>query len=441
MIDSIDQDEIVRQLEHGHGDQAYGGIPHTMTRFLTPAMQAGNYPVGYDPAKARALLEEAGYRPGPDGIMQKDGKRLSFVYLEEAGTDAVQELDETLQQDFRSVGIEMKMQIIEFNQLLALMGGPPDGWEATGVGQPTQDYPSGESQYKTGSYQNQGGYSDPTMDKLIEANVDEPGMENLYAYETYLSAQQPVIFGPRERPVILVRNRPAWHDGFPQSKRDVRTGPALLHGERLMIRMIATRLASSTLSIVILVTLVFVMVHLTPGGPAYSILGQKATAASVAEINARLGLNVPIWQQYAVWWWHLAHGQLGYSYLLSRPVGALLWQYELNTLVFYSISITLSTLLSIVLGLIQGVYYGRWPARIIGAFQLGFYALPPFFVAAMLVLWFAVGLKILPANGIVDLREANPRHRQLCRPSGAAGDHHHLAHGMLAVALFRRGGA
>jgi len=128
----------------------------------------------------------------------------------------------------------------------------------------------------------------------------------------------------------------------------------------------------------------------------------------VAEVNARLGLNVPIWTQYGLWWWHLAHGQLGYSYLLSRPVGALLWQYEINTLVFYSLSIIISTLLSIALGLIQGVYYGRWPARIIGGLQLGFYALPPFFVAAMLVLWFAVGLKILPANGIVDLREVNP---------------------------------
>ena len=121
-----------------------------------------------------------------------------------------------------------------------------------------------------------------------------------------------------------------------------------------MIRMVTTRLASSSLSIVILVTLVFFMVHLTPGGPAYSILGQKATAASVAEVNARLGLNVPIWSQYGLWWWHLAHGQLGYSYLLSRPVGSLLWQYEINTLVFYSLSIVISTLLSIALGLIQG---------------------------------------------------------------------------------------
>ena len=136
-----------------------------------------------------------------------------------------------------------------------------------------------------------------------------------------------------------------------------------------MIKMICRRLASSSLSIFILVTLVFFMAHLTPGGPAYSILGQKATAVSVAQLNARLGLDHPLWQQYAVWWWHLVHGQLGYSYLLNRPVGALLWQYEVNTLVFYTTAIVVSTALSILLGLVQGVYFNRWPAKLVGGFQ------------------------------------------------------------------------
>jgi peptide/nickel transport system permease protein len=175
-----------------------------------------------------------------------------------------------------------------------------------------------------------------------------------------------------------------------------------------MIRMLATRIASSFLSIVILVTLVFFMAHLTPGGPAYSILGMKATAASVANLNAKLGLDVPIWKQYLLWWAHLFEGKLGYSYLLSRPVGQLLWQYEINTFVFYTVSIVVSTILSILLGLIQGVYFGRWPAKLIGGLQLGFYALPPFFVAAMLVLWFSVGLHWLPASGITDLRALHP---------------------------------
>ena len=175
-----------------------------------------------------------------------------------------------------------------------------------------------------------------------------------------------------------------------------------------MIKMVTTRLASSTLTIFILVTMVFFMVHLTPGGPAYSILGQKATAASVANLNARLGLDQPLLKQYGIWWWHLAQGQLGYSYLLNRPVGQLLWQYELNTLVFYTVSIVVSTVLSILLGLVQGVYFGRWPAKIIGGLQLGFYALPAFFVAAMLVLWFSVDLPWLPASGITNLRLPSP---------------------------------
>lgn len=177
---------------------------------------------------------------------------------------------------------------------------------------------------------------------------------------------------------------------------------------RRTMSMVARRLASSGLSLLILVTLVFFMAHLTPGGPAYSILGQKATPDSVAQLNTRLGLDQNLGVQYGKWCWHLLHGQLGYSYLLNRPVSALLWTYEKNTLILYSLAIALSTVLSILLGLVQGVYFGRWPGAVIGAFQLGFYALPSFFVAAMLVLWFAVDLRWLPAGGIVDLRLEHP---------------------------------
>jgi peptide/nickel transport system substrate-binding protein len=207
MQDAIDQDAIVRGLDKGYGDAAYGPIPHSFVQFLTPEMRAGKYPVGYDPAKARALLKAAGFTPGPDGIMRKNGQRLSFTYLEETGTDAIIELDEILQADFRAVGIEMKVHLTEFNQIMALMNGPPTGWQATGFGQPVQSYPSGEGQFATGANQNQEGYSDPEMDRLIAENTEKPDIKYLFAYETYASAQQPVIFTPRLRPVVLVRDR------------------------------------------------------------------------------------------------------------------------------------------------------------------------------------------------------------------------------------------
>ncbi len=168
------------------------------------------------------------------------------------------------------------------------------------------------------------------------------------------------------------------------------------------------RLLGSAVSILLLVTLVFFLAHLTPGGPAFSILGQKATPESVAAGNGRGGRSAPLLAQYAVWWAHLLRGNLGYSYLLNRPVGSLLWDYEINTLVFYSIAICLSTVLAILLGMAQGVWYGRWQAKAIGAFQLVFYATPPFFTAAILVLCFAVGLHWLPASGIANPRLAHP---------------------------------
>lgn len=172
--------------------------------------------------------------------------------------------------------------------------------------------------------------------------------------------------------------------------------------------MAARRLASGAVSVFLLVTLVFFLAHLTPGGPAYSILGQKSTPGAVAALNARLGLDTSLPKQYGLWWWHLLHGQLGYSYLLNRPVGALLRDYEVNTLILYVLAIFLSTVLAILLGLAQGVWHGRWPARCIGAFQLIFYATPSFFIAAMLVLWFAVALRWLPAGGMGNPRLAHP---------------------------------
>ncbi|MDD2876635.1 MAG: ABC transporter permease [Acidiphilium sp.] len=193
-----------------------------------------------------------------------------------------------------------------------------------------------------------------------------------------------------------------------------------------MLRMITQRLATATLSLVILVTIVFFMTHATPGGPAFSILGQKATPAAVNALNQRLGLTAPLWLQYAIWWWHLLQGKLGYSYLLNRPVTQLIGDYMMNTLALYIGAILLALVLSIGLGLVQGVTYGRWPARLIGALQLSLYALPTFFVGTMFILYFGVKWPILPTGGISNLRIEHP---------GLLDYAHHLVLPILTVGL------
>jgi peptide/nickel transport system substrate-binding protein len=214
MEDAIDQSAIIKTVLHGAGTAAYAPVVPSMTQFMSRAMQAGDFPVGYDPAKSRALLAAAGYAPGADGIMQKDGLKLSFTYLEQTGSDMVTEMDEYIQADLHKVGIDMKIKTVEFNQIIALMVGSPHGWDATGLGQPVTPYPSGENSFLAGSAQNMQGYDDPQANKLIEANVSSPDPQDLYNFQTYISAQAPVIYGPRPRGVRLVRDRLHGVPGF-----------------------------------------------------------------------------------------------------------------------------------------------------------------------------------------------------------------------------------
>ena len=175
-----------------------------------------------------------------------------------------------------------------------------------------------------------------------------------------------------------------------------------------MIRMILTRLISSFLTLTILITIVFFMAHATPGGPAFSILGQKATPQAVEQLNQRLGLTAPLWRQYVIWFWHLLHGQLGYSYLLNRPVRQLVGDCMVNTLALYASATGFSVTLAIAIGLIQGITWGRWPANLIRLLELCFYAMPTFFVGTLMILYLSVKWRIFPTGGISSVRISDP---------------------------------
>jgi peptide/nickel transport system substrate-binding protein len=205
--DAINQPAMVKLVFHGAGVPIYGPLPPLPANFLSPALRAGQYPVGFDPAKARALLAQAGYTPGPDGIMQKDGKPLAFTTLMSTGDADITQMTEIIQSNLRQVGIDMKVRQIEFNQLLALLFGPPDGWQTALVGETVGAYPSGESSYATGAGENSGGYSDAKMDALIDDSMNQPGLDSLYTYEDYAMAQQPVITFAEADVTILARDR------------------------------------------------------------------------------------------------------------------------------------------------------------------------------------------------------------------------------------------
>jgi peptide/nickel transport system substrate-binding protein len=207
MADAIDQRRIVDLAYHGFGVEIRGPLPPTPSQFLAPNMAAGHYPVRYDPEESLKLLQQAGYTRGPDGIMQKDGKRLSFTDLDTVGSATGEQETLLIQADLAKVGIEMLAHEIEFNQMLALLNSGGAGWDFAILATEPAYYPSGEGILQTGAFQNSGHYSDTTMDRLIADSINQPGLNALFTYENYASAQQPILFLPRDTIPVLVSNR------------------------------------------------------------------------------------------------------------------------------------------------------------------------------------------------------------------------------------------
>jgi peptide/nickel transport system substrate-binding protein len=207
IADAINQPQMIDLAMHGQGVPVYGPVPPVPVTFLSPAAQAGDYPVGYDPAKARALLAAAGFMAGPDGVLVKEGRRLEFTLLVPAGQPMRIEMAESMQQNLRAVGIVMHVHQVEFNQMMSLMLHQPQAWEAILIAEDNSAYPSGEDNFVTGGFYNNNGYSSPVMDGYVKASTDAQGLQGLFAYQDYASAQQPVIFLPVEKFAVLADER------------------------------------------------------------------------------------------------------------------------------------------------------------------------------------------------------------------------------------------
>jgi len=173
------------------------------------------------------------------------------------------------------------------------------------------------------------------------------------------------------------------------------------------MRLLARRGLETLASLALLASLAFALAHAMPGGPAYAILGLKATPAGVSAVNLQLGLDVPWWRQYAIWWAHLAQGDLGTSYILNRPVAGVIALYAGASLALCGAGFSAGLVLAVAAGLAMAVLPG-WPGTALRALITGLYAMPGFFLGSILLLAFSVWLPWLPGGGVADARLAHP---------------------------------
>lgn len=170
----------------------------------------------------------------------------------------------------------------------------------------------------------------------------------------------------------------------------------------------ASRIFDTLATLALLVTITFFLAHAAPGGPAYAILGLHATPDATGAVNLQLGLNVPIWRQYLVWWAHLLRGDLGTSYLLNRPVASVIAGHAPVTAGLALLAIGAGTPVAVALGTLHGMAFTGWPGRALGLAETTLYALPAFFTGTVLIAVFSTGLGWLPAGGDTDLHLPHP---------------------------------
>ena len=146
------------------------------------------------------------------------------------------------------------------------------------------------------------------------------------------------------------------------------------------------------------VTLMFALLRLAPGDPALLLVGPAATAEQVAAQRHALGLDRPLPAQYASWLGRFARGDWGTSIATGRPVRAMLGQAWPATVRLVGISLVLSYLLGIAIGVVQAARGGALDTTLSVA-TVTLFALPGYWLGLMLVMLFTYRLRWLPAFG------------------------------------------
>jgi peptide/nickel transport system permease protein len=148
--------------------------------------------------------------------------------------------------------------------------------------------------------------------------------------------------------------------------------------------------------------LVFSFVHLIPGDPALTMLGERATPEKVLEVRARLGLDRPLWEQYLLYVGKVAHGDLGVSIVRGDPVATDLWRRFPATVELASAAIVLATLVGVPLGMICAVRRNSLIDSVARVGALTGVSMPIFWLGLVLAWVFGVQLGLLPTGFRLD---------------------------------------
>jgi peptide/nickel transport system permease protein len=153
----------------------------------------------------------------------------------------------------------------------------------------------------------------------------------------------------------------------------------------------------------VVVTVVFLLIHLIPGDPVAVMLGPDVTPAQIDATRKSLGLDRPLLEQLLLFYRRILQGDLGRSYFLDRPVTQALWERAEPTLVLMSASLLVAVLIGVPSGIVAGANQGSWWDRLLMLGALLGVCIPGFWLSLNFIYLFAVRLGWLPAAGYASI--------------------------------------
>lgn len=166
-----------------------------------------------------------------------------------------------------------------------------------------------------------------------------------------------------------------------------------------MLSYILKRLISLIPVLFVVSIAIFLIIHITPGDPASTILGMEASQEQISELNEKMGLNDPIYIQYFHWISKVVRGDLGDSVFMQQPVAQAIKEHLPPTVALAVFAQIIAILLSVPFGILAACKRGTALDTVFMSISLFGMAVPSFLLGLFFMLFFSVRLGWLPAAG------------------------------------------
>jgi len=188
-----------------------------------------------------------------------------------------------------------------------------------------------------------------------------------------------------------------------------------------MFRFIVKRLLLAIPTLFAVLTIIFLLMRVVPGDPAYAVLGDYASDEAVAALREQMGIDQPIWKQYLTYMGDLLHGDLGDSLITGQPA----WD-QIRTVLPYTIQLTVAAIfialaIGIPAGVITAVRRNTSLDYIIRVVSLAGLSAPAFYIGLLLMYFFSAQLGWFPAISTAGFDELGKNLHALVLPAVTLG--------------------